>query len=199
MKHGRKLQFVLAVAVKLLIGAGLLLIIVFFVAIPGTRDIPRSMYNYSRWWDATIRWNGVEFKLPPPWFRLRKKEQVPGTVTFFRDQFPWAERSFSSITFKEPFPSDFAQNPENGLRKWEQLRNKIWSYPNPYPKVIGHYYSMAYGSKNEFRCANTELQMARGEKLMEIDCIETRSGWGFGYEGRQEDVAEAISILESGS
>jgi hypothetical protein len=33
---------------------------------------------------------------------------------------------------------------------------------------------------------------------MEIECIETRSGWGFGYEGRQEDVTEALSILENG-
>ncbi|HKW68270.1 MAG TPA: hypothetical protein VJP04_13335 [Terriglobales bacterium] len=41
--------------------------------------------------------------------------------------------------------------------------------------------------------------MARGEKYIEIDCIETRSGWGFEYKGRQEDVTEAVSILENGS
>jgi hypothetical protein len=200
MKRERTpLHFVLALVVKLLIGAGLLLTIVYFAFIAGALDVPRTTYNNARWWDVTITWNGVEFKLPPPWFRLGKTAQVPGTVTFFRDQFPWAEQGFSSITFKAPFSSDFAQNPEDGLRKWEQLRNKIWSTPNPYPEVIGHSYFRVHGSKNEFRCANTELQMEEGDKLMEVDCIEARSGWGFDYEGRLGDVTEAISILENGS
>jgi len=93
------LHSVVVPMVKLLTGAGLLLIIVFFATIPGASDLPRSTYNYARWWDVTVTWNGVGFKLPPPWFRLGNKAQVPGTVTFFRDQFPWAKRSFSSITF----------------------------------------------------------------------------------------------------
>ena len=66
MQRERTSKFVLALGVKLLIGAGLLLISFFFVAIPGTRDLPRSTYNYARWWDVTIRLNGVEFKPPPP-------------------------------------------------------------------------------------------------------------------------------------
>jgi hypothetical protein len=161
-------------------------------------DLPRTAYNYCRRSAVTIRWNGVEFKLPPPWFRLGKKEQVEGTVTFFRDHFPWAELMFSSITFEPPFPSDFAQNPEDGVRRWEQLKNKIWSGPTAYPRVINSHYSEVHSAKHEFRSANT-VKMLQSEKLIEIDCIETRSGWGFDYEGTPEDAAEAISILEDGS
>jgi hypothetical protein len=192
---GRK---VLKLLLKVLLGAVVLFIIVFLVAVPGTMDLPRSAYNYCRLSAVTIRWNGVEFQLPPPWFRVGKREQVPGTVTFFRDHFPWVEQVFSSITFTPPFPNDFAQNPEEGLRRWEQLKNKIWSVPNPYPKVIDSYYSEVHSAKYEYRCANT-VRMAQSEKLIEIDCIETRSGWGFDYEGAPEDASEAISILENGS
>ena len=105
---------------------------------------------------------------------------------------------FSSITLKPPFGNDFAQNPENGLRRWEQLNNSVWSIPNPYPKVTNFYYSNAHTAKNEFRCANTVLQMQRGEKLMDIDCIETGSGWRFDYEGTQDYASEAMSILQQG-
>jgi len=188
----------LGLLLKFLIGAGLLFIIVISVAIPGVGDLPRTVYNYSRRSPLIIVWNGVEFKLPPPWFRLGNKEQVEGTVTFFRDQFPWAEREFSSITFKPPFPNDFGQNPEEGLRRWEQLNKEIWFVPNPYPKVINYYYSKAHSARNEFRCANTVLQMARGEKSMKIDCIEIGSGWRFDYQGKEDDVPEAMSILEQG-
>jgi hypothetical protein len=188
----------LRLLLKVLLGAGLLLIIVFFAVIPGTMDLPRTTYNYCRRSAVPIRWNGVEFKLPPPWFRLGTKEQVEGTVTFFRDHFPWVEQVFSSITFEPPFPSDFAQNPEDGLRRWEQLKNTIWSGPTAYPRVINSYYSEVHSAKHEFRCANT-VKMLQSEKLIEIDCIETRSGWGFDYEGTPEDAAEAISILENGS
>jgi len=199
VKRELTLRLVLRLLMKLLMGVRVLSVIVFFAAVPGARDLPRSLYNSARWWDITISWNGVKFKLPPPWFPLGKEEQAAGTLTFFRDQFPWAERNFSAITFKEPFAGDFSQNPKDGLRRWEQLKDSIWSKPISYPKVIGHYYSTAHGSKNEFRCANTEQQFESGEMHMEIECIETRNGWGFGYEGRQEDVAEALFILENGA
>ena len=122
----------LGLILKLLIGVGLLLFtIAIFVGIPGVADLPRTAYNYSRRSPVTIMWNGVEFRLPPPWFRLAQNEQIEGTVTFFRDQFPWAERQFSLITFKPPFPNDFAANPENGLQRWEQLNQSLWSTPIP--------------------------------------------------------------------
>jgi len=181
---------------KLLIGAALLFIVI--IAVVCGIYLARPAYNYCRRSPASIIWNGVEFKLPPPWFRLGNKEQVAGAVTFFRDQFPWAEREFSSITFKPPFPNDFGQNPEEGLRRWEQLNKEIWFVPNPYPKVINYYYSKARSAKNEFRCANTVLQMQRGEKVMDIDCIETDSGWRFDYEGTQDYASEAMSILQTG-
>ncbi len=38
----------------------------------------------------------------------------------------------------------------------------------------------------------------RGERLRKIECIETRRGWRFDYEGMEEDVPEAMSILEHG-
>ena len=183
---------------KVLIGLGLLFIIIIFVAVPGVIHLPRTAYHYARLSPVTIRWNGVQFKLPPPWFRPGEKEQVEGTVTFFRDHFPWGEQAFSAITFKPPSPHDFAQNPQEGLRRWEQLKNKIWSVPNPYPKVIDSYYSEVHSAQHEYRCADT-VRMAQSEKLIEIDCIETRSGWGFDYEGTPEDASEAISILENGS
>jgi hypothetical protein len=125
------------------------------------------------------------------------KEQAKGTVTFFRDQFPSATHSFSSITFKPPFPNNFGQDPEGGLRRWERLNDALWAIPNRHVQVVNHYYSNARTAKNEFRCANTVLQTP-GEKLMTIDCTETRRGWRFDYEGRPEDVPEAMYILEHG-
>src|SRR5579884_2251161 len=95
----------LGLPLKLLTGAGLLFIIFILVAIPGVRDLPRAIYNYSRRSPLRITWNGMEFRLPPPWFRLGNREQVRGTLTFFRDQFPTAKHKFSSITFKPPFPT----------------------------------------------------------------------------------------------
>jgi hypothetical protein len=182
----------------LLIGAGLLFIIFLSAAIPGVADLPRATYNYSRRSPLIVMWNGMEFKLPPPCFRLGNKAQVAGSVTFFRDQFPSVAHAFSSITFKPPFPNDFGQNPEGGLQRWEQLNNSLWAIPNPHFQVINHYYSNARTAKNEFRYANTVLQTPV-EKLMKIDCTETRRGWRFDYEGRIEDVPEAMSILEHGS
>ena len=181
----------------LLTGAGLLFVVFIFVAIPRAGDLPRAIYNYSRRSPLIIVWNGVEFKLPPPWFRLADKEQVEGTVTFFRDQFPLARHTFSSITFKPPFPDIFGQDPEGGLRRWEQLNNSLWAITNRHFQVVNHYYSNARTENNEFRCANTVLQTP-GEKLIKIDCTETRRGWRFDYEGRPEDVPEAMSILEHG-
>src|SRR4029077_8602745 len=60
----------LVLLLKFLVGAGLLFIIFIFVAIPGVKDLPRTIYNYSRRSPLIIVWNGVEFRLPPPWFRL---------------------------------------------------------------------------------------------------------------------------------
>jgi hypothetical protein len=174
---------------------GLLLIIFISAAIPGAGHLPRAIYNYSRRSPLTITWNGAEFKLPPPWFRLGNEEQVEGTVTFFRDQLRPDARAFSSITFKPPFPDDFSQNPEVGLRRWEQLNNSLWAISNQRFQVVNHYYSDARTARNEFRCANTLLQTPGG-RLMKIDCAETRRGWRFDYEGSQEDVPEAMSILE---
>src|SRR5258705_9385077 len=144
---------------KFLLGAGLLFIICVFVPSAGVKDLPRTTYNYSRRSPLIIVWNGVEFKLPPPWFRLGNKEQVDGEVTFFRDQFPLAQHVFSSITLKPPFSNDFAQDPEKGLGRWEHLHDSVWSIPNAYPKVITFYYSNAYRAKHAFRCANTVLQV----------------------------------------
>ena len=185
----------LVLLLKFLAGAGLLFIIFIFVAIPGVKDLPRTIYNYSRRSPLIIVWNGVEFKLPPPWFRLGNKEQVDGEVTFFRDQFPSAQHVFSSITLKPPFSNDFAQDPEKGLGRWEHLHDSVWSIPNAYPKVITSYYSNAYRAKHAFRCANTVLQV-RGETLMNIDCIETRDGWRFDYEGVPDDASEGMSVLQ---
>jgi len=166
----------LGLILKLLIGVGLLLFtIAIFVGIPGVADLPRTAYNYSRRSPVTIMWNGVEFSLPPPWFRLGQNEQIKGTVTFFRDQFPWAERQFSLITFKPPFPNDFAANPENGLQRWEQLNQSLWSIPNTDPRLISYSYSTTHGTNNDFRCANT-ISDLRGERLRKIECIETRLG-----------------------
>jgi len=180
---------------KCLIGAALVSIIVISVAILGVEHLPRTIYNYSRRSPLIIVWNGVEFKLPPPWFRLVNKQQVDGEVTFFRDQFPSAQHVFSSITLKPPFSNDFAQDPEKELGRWEHLHDSIRSIPNAYPKVITSYYSNAYRAKHAFRCANTVLQV-RGETLMNIDCIETRDGWRFDYEGVPDDASEGMSVLQ---
>lgn len=93
------------------------------------------------------------------------------------------------------FNKDFAQDPENGLGRWEHLHDSVWSIPNAYPRVITSYYSNAHTVKHAFRCANTVLQLG-GERLMNIDCIETRDGWRFDYEGMQDDASEAMSILQ---
>jgi len=185
----------LVLLLKLLIGAVLLFIIFIFVAIPGVSDLPRAIYNFSRRSPLIIVWNGMELKLPPPWFRLGSKEQVDGEVTFFRDQFPSAQHVFSSITLKPPFSNDFAQDPEKGLGRWERFHDSVWSFPTAYPKVVTSYYSNAYRANHAFRCANTVLQVG-DERLMNIDCIETRDGWSFDYQGIPDDASEAMSILQ---
>ena len=35
-----------------------------------------------------------------------------------------------------------------------------------------------------------------GETLMNIDCIETRDGWRFDYEGVPDDASEGMSVLQ---
>lgn len=184
----------LVLLLKFLVCAALLFIIFIFVTIPGFKDLPRTIYNYSRRSPLIMAWNGVEFKLPP-WFRLGNKEQVNGEVTFFRDQFPSAQHVFSSITLKPPFSNNFAQDPENGLVRWEHLHDSVRSIPNAYPKVVTSYYSNAYTAKHAFRCANTVLQVG-GETLMNIDCIETHDGWRFDYKGVPDDSSEGMSVLQ---
>lgn len=175
-----------------------LIILVLFSAFPGFANLPRTAYNYSRRSPVVIRWNGTGFHLPPPWFRLGKRDQVEGTVTFFRDHFPWSAGVFSSITFREPFAGNFSQNPQEGLRRWEQLNDSVWSVPDSNPKLIDHSYSAAHSANNEFRCTNTAL-LAGSEKIIRMDCIETHAGWRFEFEGRPHDADEALSILQKGS
>ena len=52
---------------KLLIGAALLFIVI--IAVVCGIYLARPAYNYYRRSPASMIWNGVEFKLPPPWFR----------------------------------------------------------------------------------------------------------------------------------
>lgn len=190
--NGRKLA---VLPLKFLVGAGLLFIIFISIAIPGVKDVPRTIYNYSRRSPLIVVWNGVQFKLPPPWFRLGNKEQADGEVTFFRDQFPSALHAFPSIILKPSFSNDFAQNPEKGLGRWEQLQDSVSSIPHPYPRVISFYYSNAYWGKHSFRCANMVLQVG-SETLVNIDCIETHDGWRFEYEGMPDHASEAMSVLQ---
>ena len=75
------------------------------------------------------------------------------------------------------------------------VADSVWSIPNAYPKVITSYYSNAYRAKHAFRCANTVLRVG-GETFMNIDCIETRDGWRFDYEGVPDDASEGMSVLQ---
>ena len=168
--------------------------LIFSIAIVSGIYLGRPLYNHYRSSAISISWNGTEFSLPPPWFRP-DTSRIDGQVTFFRDHFPWAQHVFSSITLKPRFSNDFVQDPEEGLGQWEHLQDSMWSIPNAYPKVITSYYSNAHSAKHAFRCANTVLQMG-GERLMNIDCIESRDGWRFDYEGMQDDASEAMSILQ---
>jgi hypothetical protein len=98
-----------------------------------------------------------------------------------------------SITLK-PAYNNFEQNPQDSLRRWEKLKDSISSFQT-IPKVINFYYTNAHSARNGFRCANTVSQLSE-ETLIEIDCIEIRSGWSFDYEGTLDYASEAMSILQ---
>jgi len=148
--------------------------------------------NYYHGLAVAVVWNGLEFSFPRAWYRSGNSG-IDGGVTFFRHQFPWTEHTGSSITLK-PAYNNFAQNPQDSLRRWEQLKDSISSFQT-IPRVINFYYANAHSARNDFRCAHTVSQLGE-ESLIEIDCIETRSGWSFDYEGTPDHASEAMSILQ---
>lgn len=160
----------------------------------------RSAYIYYHRRGEAVVWQGMEFRLPAPWFRV---SYTDAPAVFLRDQLPGSSghgipqesgRSFAIISLL-PADSDFAQVPDTALTRWEQASRALASWKNPLFIVTEDTFTNTRNANGEFRCANLVMRGRDNKVYVDVECISIRGGWRFDYEGLREYAPEAISVL----
>ncbi|MGA9129650.1 MAG: hypothetical protein WB425_16060 [Terracidiphilus sp.] len=179
----------------------------FFVGILATA-IPTAIsdFRYYHRRDVITTWNGVEFRLPAPWFQRELPDA--NSAVFLRDQLPWTQghgipysRVRRSLAMISVLPADdsFHEYPQATLDSWEKSSRKkpVKYWANQISSQRQSVLTATQNAKGEFHCANFAFNGLDGKSYLYIDCISLRDGWRFDYEGLQEHGPEALSILTS--